>query len=150
MALVHVAKRQAYSLCTEQVVRTKEEKEQARQRKQRRKRLSAKKEPQKQRGRPQGSKNNNRAQGTLSPELSRILAQGQKVVERIQTKLRVTYFVLDGHFGNHPASQRVRRLDLQIISKRRYNAALFLEPTSAQKAQHPRLKYGAKLDYAAL
>jgi putative transposase len=150
MALVHTNKRQAYSLCTEQVVRTQEEKEQARQRTKQRKPSSAKKQPQKPRGRPKGSKNKNRAEVALSPELERILAQGQKVLERIQTKMSVTYFVLDGHFGNHPAYQMVRRMHLHLISKMRSNAALFLEPTPAQKAQHPRLKYGAKLDYAAL
>jgi putative transposase len=150
IALVHTKKRQAYSLSTEQVVRTEEEKEQARQRTKQRKRPCAKKATKKQRGRPKGSKNKNRAEVALCPELARILAQGQKVLSRIQEKMGVTYLVLDGHFGNHPACRMVRRMELHIISKMRYNAALFLEPTSQQKAQHPRRKYGDKLDYAHL
>jgi len=150
LALVHVQKRQAYSLCTEQVLRTQEEKEQAKQRTKQRKQSSAKKEPKKPRGRPKGSKNKNRAQITLCPELERILAQAQKVVERIKEKMGVTYLVLDGHFGNHPSYQMVRRMDLHIVSKMRYNAALYLEPTPVQKALHPRGKYGTKLDYAHL
>jgi putative transposase len=150
LALVHTQKRQAYPLSVEQVVRTQEEKEQAQKR---RKKTQAKKKTKTQKkpvGRPKGSKNKNRAEVTLSPELTRILEQGRRVLSRIRTKMRVTHLALDGHFGNHPAYQMVRRLDLHIISKFRYNAALFLEPTSEEKAQHPCRKYGAKLDYAAL
>ena len=57
--------------------------------------------PKRPRGRPKGSKNKNKAEVTLSPELSRILAQAQKVLALIGNKIRVAYFVLDGHFGNH-------------------------------------------------
>ena len=148
MALVHVGKRQAYSLSTEQVVRTEEEKQAAKIRKQARKKPAKKTQATRPRGRPKGSKNKNKADVPLNSELTRILTQGQKVKERLKNKIKLVYFVLDGHFGNHPACQMVRQLDLHIISKMRYNAALWLEPTSEQKALHPRLKYGDKIDYA--
>jgi putative transposase len=150
IALIHVGKRQAYSLATEQVVRTEEEKQAAKSRKQARKKTTKRTEATRARGRPKGSKNKNKADVSLNPELTRILAQGQKVKERLKDKIKLVYFVLDGHFGNHPACQMVRQLDLHLISKMRYNAALWLEPTEAQKALHPRLKYGDKLDYANL
>ena len=150
MALIHVGKRQAYSLATEQVVRTEEEKQAAKSRKQAHKKPAKKTEATRPRGRPKGSKNKNKTNVILNPELTRILAQGQKVKERLADKIKLVYFVLDGHFGNHPACQMVRQLNLHLISKMRYNAALWLEPTEAQKALHPRLKYGDKIDYAHL
>jgi putative transposase len=157
-ALVNVQKRLAYTVCAEQVVRTEEEKQQAKQNKQQRKAKSksnaaeipALRSPSKPRGRPKGSKNKNKAQITLSPELQRILEWTQKVLLLINVKLPVRYFVLDGHFGNHPAYQMVRQLKLHLISKMRHNAALFFLPTAQQKQDHPRLKYGAKLNYNAL
>jgi putative transposase len=150
IAVIHVGKRQAYSLCNEQVVRSEEEKQQARERKQKRKEHSKKKAPAKPKGRPKGSKNHNKAQQTLCAELLRIQAQAKKVCELICKRVRVSYFVLDGHFGNHLACQMVRQLDLHLISKMRSDAALYLVPTALQKQLRPRLKYGDRLDFADL
>jgi putative transposase len=149
-SLVSVQNRQAYPLLAQQVVRTKEEQEQAAQRRKKTKAAKKTKTQKKPAGRPQGSKNKNKAQVTLSPELSRILEWGQKVREVVGKRLPLTYLVLDGHFGNHPAYQMARRLPLHLISKMRHNAALFLVPTAQQKQQHPHLKYGDPLDYAHL
>ena len=150
IALIHVGKRQAYSLSNEQVVRTQEEKQQARDRKHKRKERAKKKEPAKPKGRPKGSKNHNKANKTLGAELLRIQAQAQKVCTWLRKRLAVNYFVLDGHFGNHLACQMVRQLDLHLISKMRSDAALYLEPTALQKRLRPRLKYGDRLDFADL
>jgi len=150
IAFIDVKKRQAYSLSTEQIVRSPEEKEQARKRKEQRKARSEKPGPKRPRGRPKGSKNKNKAQVTLSAELVRILAQAQKVLTRIGEKIRIVYFVLDGHFGNHSACSMVRQLGLHIISKMHHNAELYLQPTAEEKAKRPRLKYGARIDYAHL
>ena len=150
IALINVDKRQAYSLSTEQIVRSVEEKEQAKKRKALRKTHSQKPGPKKPRGRPVGSKNKNKAEVTLSPELVRILAQVQKVLLRIGNKIRIAYFVLDGHFGNSCACAMVRQAGLHIISKMHYNAELYLQPTAQEKAERPKLKYGARIDYAHL
>ena len=150
IALIDVTKRQAYSLCTEQIVRSAEEKEQAKQRKALRKARAQKSGPKRPRGRPKGSKNKNKAEVVLSPELMRILAQAQKVLARIKDKIRVVYFVLDGHFGNSCACSMVRQMDLHLISKMHHNAELYLQPTAEEKAKRPRLKYGARIDYAHL
>lgn len=150
IALIDVKKRQAYSLCTEQIVRSAEEKEQARKRKQLRKTCAQKSAPKKPRGRPIGSKNKNKAEVTLSPELSRILAQARKVLARIGNKIRIAYFVLDGHFGNSIACSMVRQTGLHIISKMHYNAQLYLQPAAEEKAKRPKLKYGARIDYGHL
>jgi putative transposase len=150
IALIHVGRRQAYSLSHEQVVRTQEEKQQARDRKQKRKKGSQKKEPTKPKGRPVGSKNQNKAAVVLSPELVRIQAQARKVCDWLKKRLSVSYFVLDGHFGNHLACQMVRQLDLHLISKMRSDAALYQSPTVLQNKLRPRLKYGDRIDFAAL
>ena len=150
IALINVDKRQAYSLSTEQIVRSAEEKEQAKLRK--KLRIARAQEPtlKRSRGRPKGSKNKNKAEVTLSPELARILVQAKKVLALMKDKLHVTYFVLDGHFGNSCAAAMVRQLDLHIISKLHHNAELYLQPTPEEKAQRPRLKYGARIDYKHL
>jgi putative transposase len=149
LALINVAKRQAFSLSNQQIVRSAEEKEQAKQRKARKTRAQ-KPGPKRPRGRPKGSKNKNKAEVVLSPELLRILAQAQKVLALIKNKIRVVYFVLDGHFGNACACAMVRQMDLHIISKMQHNAELYLQPTAQEKAERPRLKYGARIDYAHL
>lgn len=150
IALIDVTKRQAYSLCTEQIVRSAEEKQQAKQRKALRRARAQKSGPKRPRGRPKGSKNKNKAEVALSPELERILAQAQRVLARIKNHIRVVYFVLDGHFGNSCACSMVRQMDLHIISKMHHNAELYLQPTAEEKAKRPRLKYGARIDYAHL
>jgi hypothetical protein len=150
MALVNVTKRQAYSLANEQVIRTDEEIEQAKKRKQQRKKGSKNKKSARKPGRPAGSKNKNKADVVLSPELLRIQAQLNKALKLIKTRMSVSFFVLDGHFGNHLACQMVRQSGLHLISKMRCDAALYLEPTTFQSQQSPRRKYGDRLDFANL
>jgi hypothetical protein len=146
IALIDVAKRRAHPLSVKQVLRSEEEKEQTRKRKHKPKASAPKRPP----GRPKGSKNKNKADVTLSPELQRILAQGQEVMNLIREKLSVAYFVLDGHFGNALATGMVRQMGLHIISKMQHNAELYLLPTEQEKADRPRLKYGARIDYRHL
>lgn len=146
IALIDVAKRRAHPLSVAQVIRTEDETEQTRKRKEKRKSQA----PKRPKGRPRGSKNKNKADVTLSPELQRILAQGQQLLPWIQEKLTIAYFVLDGHFGNAFATAMVRQMGLHILSKMPHNAELYLRPTQDEKAQCPRRKYGARLDYKHL
>jgi hypothetical protein len=146
IALIDVTKRRAHPLSVKQVIRSEEEKEQTRQRKEKRKPSAPKRAP----GRPKGSKNKNKTDVTLSPELQRILAQGQAVMDLIREKLSVAYFVLDGHFGNAFATAMVRQMGLHLISKMPHNAELYQQPTAEEKAHRPRLKYGARIDYQHL
>jgi putative transposase len=150
IAIIDVTKRRAYPLAVQQVIRTEEEKEQTRKRKQKHKGKPTPDAPKRPPGRPKGSKNKNKADLTLSPELQRILAQGQTVMNLIRDQLAVAYFVLDGHFGNAFATAMVRQMGLHILSKMPHNAELYLLPTAQEKADRPRLKYGARLDYKHL
>jgi putative transposase len=143
IAIIDVAKRRAHPLSVKQVLRSEEEKEQTRKRKEKPKPRA----PKRPRGRPKGSKNKNKADLTLSPELQRILAQAQQVMQLIREKLKVAYFVLDGHFGNACATAMVRQMGLHIISKMQHNAQLYQQPTPEERTLHPRLKYGARMDY---
>jgi len=72
------------------------------------------------------------------------------VLALIGNKIRPAYFVLDGHYGNHYACSMVRQLGLHIISKMPHNAELYLQPTAQERAERPKLKYGARIDYAHL
>ena len=150
LSLVNVRTRRAYTLTAEQVVRSDAEKEEAKKRKRERKAKAAPDAPKKKRGRPKGSKNKNKAEVALSPELARILAWAQKVCALVGKKIPLRYFVLDGHFGNHPAYQMTRQLNLRLISKMRYNAALHYLPTEEEKQAQPRLVYGERVKYDTL
>ena len=146
-ALIDVNKRDAYSISTQQILRTPEEKEQAKKQKQKKKQKPATKRGP---GRPPGSKNKNKALVTLSPELLRIKEQCEKLLARIGNKLRLVYLVLDGHFGHSVACAMVRQLGLHLISKLPHNSRLFFLPTKEQKARHSRVKYGDRVDFAHL
>lgn len=150
IALLHVGKRDAYSLSNEQVIRSEAEKQQAKQRQHKRKASQKSSTPPRPRGRPKGSKNKNKAQATLSAELLRIQAQLQKALVYIKKKMSVAYCVLDGHFGNPLAAQMVRGCDLHLISKMRSDAALYQDPTDFQRQLSPRRKYGDRLDFAQM
>ena len=148
LALVNVQKRQAYTLSVQQVVRTQEEKDSAKKKREQRKNKNSKIQDQiPKSGRPNGSKNKNKEQVTLNPELERIFLWTQKLLALIGKKIPLHYLVLDGHFGNHPAYSMTRRLGLHLLSKMRHDAKLYLLPTEAQKETSPRLKYGDRLDY---
>ena len=148
LALINVQKRQAHTLSVQQVVRTQEEKENAKKKREERKSKKCKtKEQMSKLGRPKGSKNKNKEEIVLSPELARILLWTQKLLTLIGKKIPLHYFVLDGHFGNHPSYQMTRRLGLHLISKMRHDAKLYLLPTEDQLKASPRLQYGDRLDY---
>lgn len=59
----------------------------------------------------------------------------------------LTYLVLDGHCGNHHAMQMARQSQLHLISKRRYDAALYFPYTGPYAGRGPQRKYGGKVDY---
>ena len=63
-------------------------------------------------GRPQGSKNKTASDLILSPELLRIQAMVQAQLKLMAERIPLTYLVLDGHFGNHPAWRMVQQCGL--------------------------------------
>jgi len=146
LSLVSVKERRSYPLRVEQVIRSEAEKAMAKERKQKRakkKNVTPKKKP----GRPKGSRNRDKTQVALSPELKRIQDMVKKQLKILHDWLIVRYLVLDGHFGNNNALQMVLQCGLHLISKLRYDAALSFVYDGEQKRKGPRKKYGQKIDY---
>ena len=142
LSLVSVDERQSYPLQVEQVIRTEAEKA-AKEKKAKRDPNA----PKKRCGRPKGSKNRDKTQVELIPELQRIQKMVKKQLEALQGLVSVRYLALDGHFGNNNALQMVLQCGLQLVSKLRHDAALFFRYDGPQKAKGPRKKYGQKIDY---
>jgi putative transposase len=101
-------------------------------------------------GRPRGSKNKNKTEVTLTPELQQIQTMLQTVLLRLAGWLSVTYVALDGHFGNNNALQMARQCNLHLISKLRSDSALYVPYTGPQGQRGARRKYGDRLDYRRL
>jgi hypothetical protein len=147
LSLVSVAERQAYPLQVEQVVRAEAEKAVAKVAKQKKQAKKDPAAPKKPRGRPKGSKNRDKTQVVLSPELQRLQNMVKNQLVLLQNLVPVQYLALDGKFGNNAALQMTRRCDLHLISKLRYDAALHFVYAGPQKKQGPQKRYGQKIDY---
>jgi putative transposase len=147
-SLVSTQQRRSFPIRVEQVVRSDAEKaaSKAKAAAKKVKAPSAQRRP----GRPKGSKNKPKADGTLTPELGRIAGWLDALLHLIAGVIPLTYLVLDGHFGNHHALQMARQSHLHLISKLRYDAALYFPYTGPYAGRGPRRKYGRKVDYDAL
>ena len=144
LSLVSVQARRSFPLRVEQVGRSDAEQaaSKAKAAAKKPKAPCAKRRP----GRPKGSKNKPKADGTCTPELRRIAGWLDALLQLIATVLSVTYLVLDGHFGNHHALQMARQCGLHLISKLRCDAALSFPYTGPYAGRGPHRKYGHKVD----
>ena len=100
-------------------------------------------------GRPKGSKNHVKPVPDLTPDLTLLQGMISAITARI-APVTVKHMVLDGHFGNYPATYAVRETGLHIISKFRHDAALYLPYTGPKPRPGPTPRYGQKLNYAQL
>ncbi|MHC5828956.1 MAG: transposase, partial [Nostoc sp.] len=110
---------------------------------------SREKKPQekRKRGRPKGSKNKNKNEVIFTSELLRIQKMINELVKLIANFIPLTYLVLDGHFGNNSALQMANQVKLHIISKLRYDSALYIPYQHPDPDHRSRRKYGDKLDW---
>jgi len=145
LSLVSVQERRSFPLRVEQIVRSDAEKAASKAKAAAKKpRPSiAKRCP----GRPKGSKNKAKAAVTLTPELVRIKSMLEALLHLITPYIPLTYLVLDGHFGNHNALHMAQQCPLQLISKLRSDAALYVPYEGPYAGRGPQRKYGSKLDY---
>jgi putative transposase len=100
-------------------------------------------------GRPKGSKSYVKSPPQLTPQLLLL----QRMIRRVQAHLggiTVKHIVLDGKFGNYPATWAVSQTDLHIISKMRHDAALYLPYSGPKPPRGATPRYGDKLNYAQL
>src|SRR5499427_2616105 len=108
LALVSTQQRRSFPLCVEQVVRSDAEKA-AIKAKAAAKKQKAAATVQRRPGRPKGSKNTPKADGTRPPECVRITSMLDALLPRLTGVVSLTYWVLDGHFGNPNAyGQNIR------------------------------------------
>jgi len=145
LSLVSVQKRRSFPMRVEQGVRSEAEKavSKAKAAAKKPKSPSAKRRP----GRPKGSTNKTKTTVMLTPELLRIKAMLEALLQLIAKVLSVTYLVLDGHFGHHHALQMARQCNVHLISKLRCDAALYFPYTGPYAGRGPHRKYGRKVDY---
>jgi putative transposase len=101
-------------------------------------------------GRPKGSKNKKKEPPILSPELLRIQPILQAFLAILKGIVTVRYIVLDGHFGNYPSAWMVLQTGLQLVSKLRFDAALYEPFTGKYRGRGPHPKYGDKVDVRAM
>ena len=149
LSLIDVTERRSYPIRVEQVIRSEAEKAAAKAKKQQRKakqKAKVKGKP----GRPKGSKNQDKTQVELTPELMRIQNMVKRQLVIFQGVLSITYLVLDGHFGNNNALQMVRQCGLHLISKLRHDAALHFVYQGDYAGKGPHKKYGDKINYDQL
>lgn len=148
ISLVSVEQRRSYPLYMEQTVRSEEEKATCKAKKEAQKAKAT--EPKRKPGRPKGSKNKDKTEISLNPELKRIQKMLEVLLIQISSVLQPTYLALDGHFGNYPAYRMVRQTGLHLISKLRWDAALFFPYEGPYKGRGPHRKFGARVDYHAI
>lgn len=137
LSLVNTRERRSYPVLVEQVVRTEAEKTAAKKKKAKKKQNKGKP------GRPPGSKNRNKAEVSLTPELTRIQAMIKRLLALVGNTMTLTYIALDGHFGNNNALQMVLQWGLHLICKLRHDSALYF----LYEGDDKRRRYGDRLDY---
>jgi putative transposase len=144
LSLVSTQQRRSFPIRVEQVVRSAAEKAASKAKADAKPQTpaTAKRRP----GRPKGRKQTPKADVTLTPELLRITGMLDALLKLIAGFLPLTYLLLDGHFGNHNALHMARQSNLHLISKLRYDAALYLPYTGPYAGRGPHRKYGSKLD----
>jgi putative transposase len=145
LSLINVSQRCSHPIMVEQVIRTETEKEAAKAKKEKKK-TKPKGKP----GRPKESKNRDKTQVELTPELTRIQQMVQELLALILGALLIKHLVLDGHFGNNNALQMTRQCGLHLVSKLRYDSALYFRYDGPYAGFGPYRKYGDKIDYAAI
>jgi putative transposase len=143
-SLINVREQRSYPVKIDQVVRSDEEKaaSQAKAQAKKNKAIGEKRK----RGRPKGSQNKKGAAVVLNAELQRIQVALKELLELVLKVLPIQYLVMDGHFGNYPSAVMVKQAGLQLISKLRHDAGLFLPFQGEYKGVGPHPKYGDKVD----
>ena len=137
LSLLSVKRRTSYPVVTEQVEKPRETVAQ----------VQPTKKSRGQRGRPPGSKNRNRREVELSPSLRFIQEPSKSLLQQIGDAFKVVYFIFAGELGHNDAWQMVRQVGLHLVSKLRYNSALYFPYAGPYCGRGPRRKYGKKLDY---
>lgn len=141
LSLVSVEQRHSFPIQIEQVIKSDVEKSRSASTPEKKPKEKGK------RGRPKGSKNKNKSEVVLTSELVRIQKMIKSLFNLLGGLMPLTYLVLDGHFGNNNAVQMARQVKLHIISKLRYDSALYFPYEHPDLESRSRRKYGERVDY---
>jgi putative transposase len=144
LSLINDQTRHSFPVCVEQVVRTEAEKAASQAKRAAKAKTSG---PARKPGRPKGRRNQKHTDLPLTPELLRIQTMLQAQLRLMAGRLPITYVALDGHFGNKFALFMVRQCGLHLISKLRWDAALYLPYEGPYSGRGHRRKYGDRLRY---
>jgi putative transposase len=101
-------------------------------------------------GRPKGSKNKNKGIVELKAEMIQLKGMISKIKALISNVLAPVYFVYDGALGNNAGAQMVIQSGLHLISKLKYNSALFLPWEGEYSGKGAPRKYGSQLNCRAI
>jgi DDE superfamily endonuclease len=148
LSLISTKQRRSFPISVEQVIRTPEERAAAQAKA--KAKTKAPSSPKHKGGRPKGSTTKAKTDVVLNPELARISTLILALLRRIGALFRLTYLVLDGHFGTNAAVQMALRCQLQLISKLRFDSALFLPYEGPYAGHGPHRIYGDKLNPRAV
>jgi putative transposase len=147
LSLINVQERTSYPLITEQVIRSAEDKAAAKAKKEAKQKHDPA-QPKGKPGRPKGSKNKNKTEVTRTTELQVLERLLGKLLQMVLHTLSITYVVLDGQFGNNNALQVVQQCgSLHLISRLRYDSALYDRFSGDYSGRGPRPKYGDRINY---
>ena len=108
--------------------------------------VTTKQRPKRAKGRPKGSRNKVDIKLVLNDEMTQVQAMLKKLLSKLSNMIKPVYFVYDGAFGNSSAVQMVRDLDLHLVSKLRFDSALYSLYTGDYSGRGAPRKYGDKLD----
>jgi putative transposase len=149
LSLVSIEQRKAFPISIEQAIKPKVEKpKKLKEETQNPEEETNQETLKKKGGRPKGSKNKDKREVVFTSELLRIRSLIQDLLRKLSKFLPLTYLVLDGHFGNNNAVVMARQMGLQLISKMRYDSALYIPYETPDPSRKCRRKYGDKIDYS--
>jgi len=135
LSMINISRRESTPILMEQTIRVKSNVSENEE-------VSTAPAEKRKRGRPKGSKNKNHRDIKLPAHLEVIQKHIASTLAMIGQKVHVRYMLLDGAFGNNNAVQMSRRCSLHLISKLRFDAALYYPYKGPQK----RRKYGEKVN----
>ena len=147
LSLISTKQRRSFPIAVEQVLRTPQEQAVLRPKAAT---PATERVPKRKPGRPKGSSTKAKSSVELPPELTRIQTLLLALLARIGGLIRLTYLVLDGHFGTNAALQMARQCNLHLISKLRCDSALYLPYDDPYAGRGPRRIYGERLDPRAM
>lgn len=143
LSIVDVEKRKSYPIATKQVIKPAKEKEAKTNPKKKKK-----KKEKRPKGRPKGSKNKAKktSQDVQYIVLDTLLKSVITLFATYPEMVSCTYLTLDGYFGNQYYMRLAKKYEVELISKLKCTAALFLPFSGKRKKQGRTPKYGDKIN----